>query len=103
MRELDDHDAVIDQPMSYSRGITFAQDLLKFVLNSFGLPAEQVDAMLELVPKLTWHSCKVTLINAAVQAGENVLAVSIQAHHSNTMLVEKYAENKAHVPLQIIR
>ena len=57
---------------------------------------------LELIPTITWHSCKVTLIDAAVQAGENVLGVSIQAHHSNTMLIEKYTRNRTHVPLQMI-
>ena len=102
MCDLNDQDTLIDRPMSYSRGISFVRDLLQFSLNTSGLPTEQEEVRLVLIPKITWHSCKVTLIDAAVQAGENVLAVSIQAHHSNTMLVEKYTRNRTHVPLQMI-
>ena len=45
------------------------------------------------------HSCKVTLIDAAVHAGFDPVPISIQAHHANTDLVIKYTRNQTGVPL----
>ena len=48
------------------------------------------------------HSCKVTMIDAAVHHGEDPLPISMQAHHANTDLVIKYARNQGDVPLKML-
>ena len=64
--------------------------------------AKKEAALRAFVPEVTMHSCKVTMIDAAVHAGEDPLPISIQAHHANTDLVIKYTRNRSEVPLQMV-
>jgi hypothetical protein len=63
---------------------------------------DQKDEILAAIPLITMHSCKVTMIDAAVHHGEDPLPISMQAHHANTDLVIKYARNRGDVPLKML-
>ena len=64
-------------------------------------PAER-EEVTKVIPKINMHSCKVTMIDAAVHHGEDPLPISMQAHHANTDLVIKYARNRGDVPLKML-
>ena len=63
---------------------------------------DQKDEILKAIPMITMHSCKVTMIDAAVHHGEDPLPISMQAHHANTDLVIKYTRNRGDVPLKML-
>ena len=55
-----------------------------------------------MLDTFTWHSLRVTVLNAAVHAGADALSVSMQANHANTDLVVKYTRDRSQVPLQMV-
>ena len=55
-----------------------------------------------VIPTVTMHSCKVTMIDAAVHNGEDPLPISMLAHHANTDLVIKYTRSRGDVPLKML-
>jgi len=91
MYELDDLHTMGSTPVTYQRSLKFFKALIAFGIdnapNSQLLP--NIDELKAIVPTLTWHSCKVTMVDAAVHANEDSVAISIQAHHSSPALVEK--------------
>ena len=104
MFELDDMRTLGSTPVTYQRSLKFFKALVMFAVEN--APNSQLLAGIEeikkVVPNLTWHSCKVTMVDAAVHANEDSVAISIQAHHSSPALVEKYTRNRSHIPLQLI-
>ena len=92
------------QPISYHRGVRLLRVILGECLVFRGTyfdPARLME-LTTLVPKVTWHSLRVTLLNAAVHAGVEALPISMQANHANTDLVIKYTRDRRHVPLQMV-
>ena len=80
-----------------ARSLTEAETAAQVVFRS-----DQKDEIIQVIPKVTMHSCKVTMIDAAVHHGEDPLPISMQAHHANTDLVIKYARNRGDVPLKML-
>ena len=93
---------------TYSRSLKILKFLLiaaidEAVLEGCALVNDAKElALRDFVLVVTLHSCKVTMIDAAVHAGEDPLPISIQAHHANTDLVIKYTRNRTEVPLQMV-
>jgi hypothetical protein len=88
-------------PITYHRGLKMLKAVFAeaIILHA---PADRQLEIAEVVEALTWHSLRVTLLNAAVHAGVDALPVSMQANHANTDLVVKYTRERRKVPLQMV-
>ena len=104
MFELDTIHTLGSTPVTYHRSLKVFRPLILFALdnapNSDSLP--DITEIRTAIASLTWHSCKVTMVDAAVHANEDSVAISIQAHHASTALVEKYTRNRSHIPLALV-
>ena len=104
MFELDDIHNLGSTPVTYQRSLKVFKALVMFAVdnapNAGLLP--DIDELRAGVAGLTWHSCKVTMVDAAVHANEDSVAISIQAHHAGPGLVEKYTRNRSHIPLALV-
>ena len=89
-------------PISYTRGLRFLKLVLaESVLRSnFAIPRKVV--LSKILEQVTWHSLRVTLLDAAVHAGVDALPISMQANHATTDLVVKYTRERRQVPLQMV-
>ncbi len=89
-------------PISYTRGLKFMKAVFaEAVLKSKFADPRKV-ALAGIMQQITWHSLRVTLLNAAVHAGVDALPISMQANHANTDLVVKYTRDRRQVPLQMV-
>ena len=94
--------------VTYPRALKVMRHLMRLAIDlavkdvKDPLPPALAKRLLEDVDRVTMHSCKVTLINAAVHAGYDPVPISIQAHHANTDLVIKYTRNRTAVPLDMV-
>ena len=104
MFEMDDMHALGTVPVTYQRSLKVFNALIQFAIdtvpNTDLIP--DIAKIRAVAGSLTWHSCKVTMIDAAVHANEDSVAISIQAHHSSPALVEKYTRNRSHIPLALV-
>ena len=107
MFELNDLHSLGDGPITYQRSLKVLRSLLLLAVGEVvkleaikGVDFEKLKA---LINDITWHSAKVTMISASVHAGENPVTVSIQAHHKDTGLVEKYTRSRSAISLQMIQ
>ena len=102
MFEMTDLDAFSDTaPISYVRGLRFLKATLAEAVIKSQLPDKRRVALSRIIQQTTWHSLRVTLLNAAVHAGVEALPISMQANHANTDLVVKYTRDRRQVPLQM--
>ena len=100
--ELEGLDQFGSAPMSWHRGLKFFHVILAKSVQLGNFAVDRKLALAQLIPTVTWHSCRVTLINAAVHAGVDALPISMQANHANTDLVVKYTRDRRTVPLQMV-
>ena len=101
MFELADLDTFTETEITYHRGLQCFRGAMASAAKKFGKPARKAH-FAKLIPTLTWHSCRVTLLDAAVHAGVDALPISMQANHASTDLVVKYTRNRRQVPLQMV-
>ena len=88
-------------PITYHRGLKMLRAVLHEAIRARPSQPDQV-ALDSVVDTITWHSLRVTLLNAAVHAGVDALPVSMQANHANTDLVVKYTRDRRQVPLAMV-
>ena len=89
-------------PISYTRGLKILKGVLAEAVIKSQLPNDKRVVLAGIIQQTTWHSLRVTLLNAAVHAGVDALPISMQANHSNTDLVVKYTRDRRQVPLQMV-
>ena len=65
-----------------------------------GMPAPD---MITILQKVTWHTCRVTLLSAAVHEQKDAQAIALQANWKNpSSLVLKYARDRRSIPLRMV-
>ncbi|CAE7939760.1 unnamed protein product, partial [Symbiodinium necroappetens] len=59
---------------------------------------------LQLIQEITWHSCRVTLLAAAVQAQEPDKEIGLQANWNDpSQLVLKYARSRKEISIEMVK
>ena len=94
-----------DIPPTYQRSLQWLKFLTKLAVNRHYTGSEDViKGIIGKIPKLTAHSARVTLLDAAVHAGRGTEEIGLQANWKNAgPLVLKYTRNRTSVPAQMIQ
>lgn len=105
IRELNSRSSFSDHPPTHQRSV---QWLRVFAHQTSSLeqsiPAEHKPVLQETAKLLTAHSCRVTLLDAAVHAGRSTEEIGLQANWKNPgPLVLKYTRNRTSVPATMIK
>ena len=66
------------------------------------LSVDEIRVLKDQISKLTWHSARVTLLNAAVHGKKDASAIAVQANWADTTLVLKYARDRRTVSLAMV-
>ena len=107
MFELNDLQSLGIGPFKYQRSLKVLRALLllavREVVRFWTIDSLEIEKLKFLIKDIAWHSAKVTMISASVYAGEDALAVLIQAHHKGPGLVEKHARARTAIPLRMIQ
>ena len=103
--ELNTRDAFLERPPSYLRSVQWMRCLAARALNyDTTLHAWPKAQALDALQHLTAHSCRVTLLDAAVHAGRSTEEIGLQANWKNPgPLVLKYTRNRSSVPATMIK
>ena len=92
MFELNDLQSLGAGPIKYQRSLKVLRALLLLAVRDVVLlwtvDGLEIETLKLLIGDIAWHSAKVTMISASVHAGEDAVAVSIQAHHKGPGLVK---------------
>ena len=108
MKELESAERFCDRPATYQRSVlwlryvltTAASDDLKRGLIS----PPDLKGHLQLIQEITWHSCRVTLLSAAVQAQVPDKEIGLQANWKNpSQLVLKYARSRKEISIEMVK
>ena len=108
MKELDSAERFGDRPATYQRSVlwlryvltTAASDDLKRGLIS----PPDLKGHLQLIQEITWHSCRVTLLSAAVQAQVPDKEIGLQANWKNpSQLVLKYVRSRKEISIEMVK
>ena len=68
------------------------------------IPEAEKSALIRCMAELTAHSCRVTLLDAAVHAGRSTEEIGLQANWKNPgPLVLKYTRNRTSVPAVMVK
>ena len=102
MFELDGMDQFGPGVCSYLHGLKSMKGVLASAVKFANCSPDRRMELAHIFDKLTWHSCRVTILNAAVHAGVDALPISMQANHANTDLVVKYTRDRRQVPLKML-
>ena len=105
MRDLNSRDAFRDAPAAYQRSIQWLRFLGRYALNHFHVgPPEEYRDLAEVANKLTAHSARVTMLDAAVHAGRSTEEIGLQANWKNPgPLVLKYTRNRSAIPAKMVQ
>ena len=101
MFEIDTWEVFSPTEVTYHRGLKCFKGLCAAATKKF-IPDERKPALAAIITGLTWHSCRVTMLSAAVHAGVDALPISMQANHANTDLIVKYTRDRRTVPLKMV-
>ena len=105
VRELNTRSSWLDRPPTHQRSVqwfrVFAHQAT--ILNST-IPKEERRVLIEQLKGVTAHSCRVTLLDAAVHAGRSTEEIGLQANWKNPgPMVLKYTRNRSSVPATMIK
>ena len=105
MFELNSKSEFDQHPPSHQRTVTWLRCFAhQGVMLDRELPATERKGLIETVDKLTVHSCRVTLLDAAVHAGRSTEEIGLQANWKNPgPMVLKYTRNRSSVPATMIK
>ena len=108
MKELESAGRFADRLASYQRSILW----LRYVLTTAAsddlkrghIAPEKLKAFLKLIQEITWHSCRVTLLAAAVQTQEPDKDIRLQANWKDpSQLVLKYARSRKEISIEVVK
>ena len=103
--ELNTREAFLDKPPTYLRTVQWIR-FFAYALWAAEEQAESVETMRirQVLKDITAHSCRVTLLDAAVHAGRSTEEIGLQANWKNPgPLVLKYTRNRSSVPAMMIK
>lgn len=103
--ELNTRSAFLERPPTYQRSVQWLRWFINKALNvDPTLSNWSKAATLEKVQHVTAHSCRVTLLDAAVHAGRSSEEIGLQANWKDPgPLVLKYTRNRSSVPATMIK
>ena len=103
--ELNTREAFLDKPPTYLRTVQWMR-FFAYALWSAEEHPESMETMRirQVLKDITAHSCRVTLLDAAVHAGRSTEEIGLQANWKNPgPLVLKYTRNRSSVPALMIK
>ena len=105
MFELNSKSEFDTRPPSHQRTVKWLRCFAhQVVMLDRVIPKTEVKGVLDTVSKLTVHSCRVTLLDAAVHAGRSTEEIGLQANWKNPgPMVLKYTRNRSSVPATMIK
>ena len=105
MPELNTRSQFLSKPPSYQRSVQWLKCFAhQSVRLDKDLPEARRQVLLSSVQDITAHSCRVTLLDAAVHAGRSTEEIGLQANWKNPgPLVLKYTRNRSSVPATMIK
>ena len=84
MRDLNSREEFREAPAAYQRSIQWLRFYGRYALNHFHEgPPEEFRDLADVVNKLTAHSARVTMLDAAVHAGRSTEEIGLQANWKN--------------------
>ena len=103
--ELGTREHFVSGPPTYQRSVQWLKFLARFSLNHYFIgPELRLKELIAIVPTLTAHSARVTMLDAAVHAGRSTEEIGLQANWKNPgPLVLKYTRNRTNIPAQMIQ
>ena len=103
--ELNTRSSFLERPPTYLRSVQWMRCLAARALHFDGdLDAWKKAVASEALQSLTAHSCRVTLLDAAVHAGRSTEEIGLQANWKNPgPLVLKYTRDRSSVPATMIK
>ena len=108
MKELESAERFGDRPATYQRSVLW----LRYVLTTAAsddlkrghISPPDLKGYLQLIQEITWHSCRVTLLAAAVQAQDPDKEIGLQANWKNpNQLVLKYARSRKEISIEMVK
>lgn len=102
--ELNMQTAFAEGPPTYQRSVQWLKYFARTAsdLREVDHSRKHQDAL--IISKLTAHSCRVTLLDAAVHAGRSTEEIGLQANWKNPgPLVLKYTRNRSQVPATMVK
>lgn len=105
MHELNTRSAFLERPPTYARTVQWMRVFLHQAVEADEtiLRSSKV-VIFNVVAHITAHSCRVTMLDAAVHAGRSTAEVGLQANWKNPgPLVLKYTRNRSSVPATMIK
>jgi hypothetical protein len=90
------------EPMKYTESLIAAKYLMN---NALIRTSKQTPELQEKIKGLTWHSMKVTMLQAMAAAETDPLAIVLQGHWKDPKgaMVLKYARNRMAIPVRTIK
>ena len=103
--ELNTREVFCDRPPTHQRTVKWLQFFAGLVVETMlGLQSGSRALSIGAVTKFSAHSCRVTLLDAAVHAGRSTEEIGLQANWKNPgPLVLKYTRNRSSVPATMIK
>ena len=103
--ELGTRENFVSGPPTYQRSVQWLKFLARFSINHYFIgPELRLKELIAIVPTLTAHSARVTMLDAAVHAGRSTEEIGLQANWKNPgPLVLKYTRNRTNIPAQMIQ
>ena len=103
--EFGSREAFKDEPPTFARTLQWFKYLSRKAIDEAGQLEMSVRVECALtINKLTMHSCRVTLLDAAVHAGRTTEEIGLQANWKNPgPLVLKYTRNRSSVPALMVK
>ena len=108
MKELESAERFGDRPATYQRSVLW----LRYVFTTAAsddlkrghIAPPDLKEHLQLINEITWHSCRVTLLAAAVQAQEPDKEIGLQANWKDpSQLVLKYARSRKEISIEMVK
>ena len=108
MKELESAERFGDRPATYQRSVLWLRYVLTTAVSDAlkrgHISPPDLKGYLQLIQEITWHSCRVTLLAAAVQAQEPDKEIGLQANWKNpSQLVLKYARSRKEISIEMVK
>ena len=105
MADLNAREEFNQYPATYNRSVLWLKWWARYSVNHFHSgPELEFKELAAHINKLTAHSARVTLLDAAVHAGRSTEEIGLQANWKNPgPLVLKYTRNRSSIPAQMVQ
>lgn len=106
--DLKDSKTFTKVPLSYSRGMAWLKFYLLEALHDAcsckAILANEAQELERVIPKITWHSMRVTFLSEAVKQGKDDKSIGLQANWKDPKeLVLKYARQRKELSVAMVK